>query len=88
MAAFQVVLYLLEFEKLEFGGDIIMRKCIRCGSEMKEGCAIKIEGAGYGIVMSSDESKLFGGRIGKPKVAICPECGEVSIYVEDLHKLK
>ena len=64
-----------------------MRKCIRCGSEMKEGCAIKIEGAGYGIVMSSDESKLFGGRIGKPKVAICPECGEVSIYVEDLDKL-
>ena len=55
---------------------------------MKEGCAIKIEGAGYGIVMSSDESKLFGGRVGKPKVAICPECGEVSIYVEDLHKLK
>ena len=77
-----------QLDKTEFGGDIIMRKCIRYGSEMKEGCAIKIEGAGYGIVMSSDESKLFGGRIGKPKVAICPECGEVSIYVEDLDKLK
>lgn len=55
-----------------------MRKCIRCGCEMKENCAVKIEGAGYGIVLSSDENKLFGGRIGKPKVAICPECGEVS----------
>lgn len=43
--------------------------------------------AGYGIVMSSDENKLFGGRIGKPKVAICPKCGEVSIYVEDVEKL-
>ena len=53
-----------------------MRKCIRCGCEMKENCAVKIEGAGYGIVLSSDENKLFGGRIGKPKVAICPECGE------------
>ena len=52
-----------------------MRKCIRCGCEMKENCAVKIEGAGYGIVLSSDENKLFGGRIGKPKVAICPECG-------------
>lgn len=41
----------------------------------------------YGIVLSSDENKLFGGRIGKPKVAICPECGEVSIYLEDLDRL-
>lgn len=72
----------------EVGGGIFMRKCIRCGSEMKENCAIKIKGAGYGIVMSSDENKLFGGRMGEPKVAICPACGEVSIYVEDLDKLK
>ena len=55
--------------------------------KMKENCAVKIEGAGYGIVLSSDENKLFGGRIGKPKVAICPECGEVSIYLEDLDRL-
>jgi len=65
-----------------------MRKCIRCGSEMKEGCAIKIENSGLGIIMSVDENKLFGGRIGYPKVAICPKCGEVSIYVEELDKLK
>ena len=32
---------------------------------MKENCAIKIEGAGYGIILSSDENKLFGGRMGK-----------------------
>ncbi len=36
--------------------------------------------------MLSDENKLFGGRIGKPKVAICPKCGEVSIYIEDVEK--
>lgn len=65
-----------------------MRKCIRCNSEMKENCAIKIEGAGYGIVMAADENKLLRGRIGRPKVAICPVCGEVSIYVEDVEKLK
>ena len=65
-----------------------MRKCIRCESEMKEGCAIKIENSGIGIIMSVDENKLFGGRIGKPNVAICPECGEVSIYIEDVEKLK
>ena len=65
-----------------------MRKCLRCGSDMKENCAIKIEGAGYGIVLSIDENKLFGGRIGKPKVAVCPTCGEISIYTEDIERIK
>ena len=64
-----------------------MRECIRCGSEMKENCGIKMEGTGYGIVMSSDKSKLFAGRIGRPKVAICPKCGEISIYIADVAKL-
>ena len=65
-----------------------MRKCIRCGSKMRENCDIREEGAGYGVILSSDEGKLFGGRLGKPKVAICPECGEVSVYLEDVKRLK
>lgn len=60
-----------------------MRKCIRCDAEMIENCSIKIEGAGNGIVMATDDKRLFANRIGKPKVAICPACGEVSIYVEN-----
>ena len=56
---------------------------------MKENCAVKVEGAGYGIILSSDESKLFGGRTGKPKAAVCPECKEeVSIYLEKTGALK
>jgi hypothetical protein len=56
---------------------------------MKEGCAIKVVGIGYGIVMSTDENALlYGGHIGTPKVAICPKCGEVSIYIENVDKLK
>lgn len=27
-----------------------MRKCIRCGADMQENCAIKVEGAGYDIM--------------------------------------
>lgn len=65
-----------------------MRECIRCKTEMKEDCTIKVQGAGYGIVMSIKSDKLFNGRIGEPKVAICPQCGEVSIYVEDVSKLQ
>ena len=44
-------------------------------------------GAGYGIVLSTEESKIFSGRIGKPRTAICPQCGEVSIYVDDVARL-
>ena len=69
-----------------FGG-ICMRKCIRCQTEMVENCSMKIEGAGYGIVMTKDDKSLFANRIGKPKVAICPACGEVSIYVENTKDL-
>ena len=65
-----------------------MRNCLRCGTEMQEGCTVKVEGAGYGVVLSTEENKLFSGRIGKPKVAIYPNCGEVSIYLEDVDKLK
>ena len=65
-----------------------MRKCIRCGSEMTENCSVKVEGAGYGIVMVTDDRRLFANRIGKPRVAICPECGEISFYIENVDQLK
>ena len=65
-----------------------MRKCIRCGSEMAENCSVKVEGAGDGIVMATDDRRLFANRIGKPRVAICPECGEISFYIEKLDQLK
>lgn len=65
-----------------------MRKCLRCQTDMIENCAIKIEGAGYGIVMATDDKRLFAHRIGKPKVAICPNCGEVSVYIENVDGLK
>ena len=47
-----------------------------------------IAGASYGIVLCDDDTKLFGGRLGAPSVAICPNCGEVSIYLEDTAKLR
>ena len=46
-----------------------------------------VEGAGYGVVLSTEVFKIFIVRVGRPKVAICPQCGEVSIYLEDVSKL-
>jgi hypothetical protein len=50
---------------------------------MIEGFDIKIEGGGCGIKVS-DGTGVFAKRIEKPKVAICPECGEVSLYIENI----
>jgi hypothetical protein len=53
---------------------------------MIEGFDVKIEGAGYGIKIAAGTS-IFANRIEKPKVAICPKCGEISLYVENIDKI-
>ena len=66
-----------------------MRECIRCGATMKENCGIKERGnMGYFIVLTDNKQKVIGGSLGAPAVAICPKCGEVSIYIDDLSALK
>jgi transcription elongation factor Elf1 len=60
-----------------------MRRCLRCNTEMIENCSIKVQNSAYGIDLATDERRLFNKRIGKPQVAICPACGEVSIYIEN-----
>lgn len=60
-----------------------MRVCYRCSIEMVEGFDIKVEGGAYGIKIS-DGTGIFAKRIEKPKVTICPECGEISLYIENI----
>ena len=47
---------------------------------------LKVNGGGYGIVVHVDEkqSKI----IDDVKVAVCPECGNIEMYLEDLTNLK
>lgn len=63
-----------------------MRICNRCQCEMTEGFDVKVEGAGYGIKIASGTG-IFADRIEKPKVAICPKCGEISLYIENVDKI-
>ncbi len=65
-----------------------MRNCIRCQAEMIEECDLKVEGAGYGLTISNNTNRIFADRIGKPSIAICPECGEISMYLKNTDKLK
>ena len=54
---------------------------------MLEDYDIKVQGGGYGIILARSE-KIFAQRLGKPKVAICPNCDEISIYIDETNKLK
>lgn len=63
-----------------------MRICPQCQYEMIEGFDVKIEGAAYGIKIATGVG-IFASRIEKPKVAVCPKCGEVSLYIENVDKI-
>ncbi|MCO1600215.1 nucleic acid-binding protein [Desulfosporosinus nitroreducens] len=63
-----------------------MRICRQCQCEMLEGFDIKVEGAAYGIKIAKGTG-IFANRIEKPKVAICPKCGEISLYVENIDEI-
>ena len=49
-----------------------MRKCIRCGSEMKEDCAVKVEGAGYGSSSLLMKPNCLAAGSGNPKLPSAP----------------
>lgn len=57
-----------------------MRTCIRCGAEMEENFIIS---SGYGVVIRRSRSRAAV----TPRAAVCPRCGEVSVYVEEPEKL-
>lgn len=63
-----------------------MRICRQCQSEMIEGFDVKVEGAGYGIKIAKGTG-IFAKRIEKPKVAVCPKCGEISLYIKNLGEI-
>lgn len=62
-----------------------MRNCIRCQATMIEDVDIKVDMQGFGIKVTT--KGVFGDTIQKPKVAVCPECGEISMYLDNTDKL-
>lgn len=47
---------------------------------------LKVDAQGYGIKIT--KSGVFGATIQKPKVAVCPSCGEISLYIQDTSKVE
>lgn len=63
-----------------------MRKCLRCDKEMIEGYTIREESEAAMIQLVESE-ELLAKRI-QPRVAVCPVCGEVSVYIENIERLQ
>lgn len=57
-----------------------MRKCEKCGANMKLDLRLKVNGGGYGIVVRVDE-KHKATTIDDVRVAVCPECGYTEMYL-------
>lgn len=63
-----------------------MRKCPRCDVEMHEGFLLR---AGHEPVELHKTGKLFGSAVcSYLKAAVCPECGEVSIFLPTVSGLE
>lgn len=63
-----------------------MRKCIRCNQEMIENLEINVSSGGYGIDFR--EKGLFKNSLGRIKCAVCPKCGYLETYIDDITKIK
>ena len=63
-----------------------MRKCIRCNEEMIDDYSFDIWGFGteYIEIVSMKDGK----KLKRPLLSICPNCGEISIYIKDTTKLQ
>lgn len=62
-----------------------MRKCIRCNQEMIENLEINVSNGGYGIDVK--EKGIFKNSLGRIKCAICPKCGYIETYLDELTKI-
>ncbi|WP_024615413.1 hypothetical protein [Clostridium sp. Ade.TY] len=66
-----------------------MRKCLRCNEIMAEGYMLKTENfTAQASVVLGKGSGILSDNKGKIKAAVCPKCGEISVFFDNLHKIK
>ncbi len=60
------------------------RMCHQCQEEMIEDCKVTVEGGFYGIKVSETGNGMFNNASSRLQAAVCPSCGYVALYVEDV----
>lgn len=66
----------------------MMRECLRCGAQMVDGGCLFDTVEARQISVSINRRKLMRSSVGNPTVAVCPRCGEVSVYIPDVEKCR
>lgn len=66
-----------------------MRKCLRCDEVMIEGYTLKTVNltAVASVVLSKGDGIFSSNTKGKIKSAVCPKCGEISIFFDKLDEI-
>ena len=65
-----------------------MRKCLRCDEIMIEDYMLKTENlTSISSVVLGKGNGVFSDNKGKIKAAVCPKCGEISIFFDKLEKI-
>lgn len=65
-----------------------MRKCLRCDEIMIEDYMLKTENlTATASVVLGKGSGIFSETKGKIKAAVCPKCGEISIFFDKIEKI-
>ncbi len=66
-----------------------MRQCTRCGTEMVDNYSLKASNiSAIATILLAKKNGILSNELGKIKVAVCPNCGELSLYFDQLEKLK
>ena len=65
--------------------ELQMRTCNRCNCQMVEGFAVRGYVRGEQVSIKTSH-KLFAKSLGLLSAAVCPNCGEVSMYLDDIEK--
>jgi hypothetical protein len=49
---------------------------------MQEGFDISVEGTNWKLKVK-ETTKVFAKKVDRPKIAICPICGEISFFIDN-----
>ena len=60
-----------------------MRFCLRCQAKMIDSAYLNIPGKLFNVDVKTDRGSFSAFDRFPLKAAVCPSCGEVSIYIED-----
>ncbi len=59
------------------------RICHQCQTEMIMDCKLTVEADLSGIKISQKRKGLFKNVSAKPKASVCPNCGNVALYIDE-----